>query len=515
MIEVRHLSVHKNDGTELLHDVSFTVSPFDKIAIIGEEGNGKSTLLKIILGETAALDYLTITGEVVRDNEILGYLPQHLPEKWLDSIPSDFLLQSEPTDELRAEDFNRLALFYGLAAAMYLTPDFLEQDLPLSKLSGGEKVKLQLLKLLGSPATALLLDEPTNDLDLATLEFLEEFIQNLTIPVLFVSHDEMLLEHCANKVLHLEQVNLKTKRRATLYSGTYRSYVDERLRGYEKTMQIARKEQADYLEKKRKLNDIMNAVHAAQNSISRKNPAGGRLLKKKMHVIKAMAKRFDKESYTTVDHPEESIDVFFPIITLPPHKKILEITSGSLEVAGRILLEPFDLYVTAKDKVVITGHNGCGKSLLLQGIYNQLKDRSDLSIGYMPQDYMKGLTGFASAVAFLAPTGIKQQEERARELLGAMKFTREEMVRDPAELSDGQKAKLFILKFIKDGTNVLILDEPTRNFSPLSAPVIRQILTEFTGCIISVSHDRIYNLTVCSRYLEIKNSHLIEQLPIN
>lgn len=511
MIEVRHLSVHKNDGTELLNDVSFTVGALDKIAIIGEEGNGKSTLLKLIYDKALVTDYLRVAGEISTEHEILGYLPQHLPEKWLNTIPSDYLLLKEPDAEPAAEDFNRLALFSQLADALYLTPGFLEQDIPLSKLSGGEKVKLQLLKLLGSPCTALLLDEPTNDLDIATLEFLEDFIRRSSIPIVFVSHDETLLENCAAKVLHLEQVNQKTKRRFTLYNGSYRSYVDERLRGYEKTMQIARKEKAEYLEKKRKLNDIMNAVHHAQNTITRGDPGGGRLLKKKMHVIKAMAKRFDKESYTTLDHPEEAINVFFPAVTLPPLKRILDISGQSVALPDRTLIEPFDLLVLAKDKVVITGNNGTGKSLLLASIYTQLKTRSDLAIGYMPQDYLKVLTGFTTPLAFLAQDGLKQDIERARELLGAMKFTREEMVRRPEELSDGQKAKLFILKFIKDGKNVLILDEPTRNFSPLSAPVIRNILTEFNGCIISVSHDRLYNFNVCTRILEIQTNRLIEK----
>ncbi len=510
MIELRHLTVHRIDGTELLKDISLTVGPHDKLAVIGEEGNGKSTLLKIIADPSLVTDYLSIQGEVVRDHEILGYLPQHLPDKWLDTNPSDYLLRKEPKDSLEPEDFNRLALFHQLSEAMHLAPGFLEQDLPLVRLSGGEKVKLQLLKLMGNPCTTLLLDEPTNDLDIATLEFLEDFILNLTIPVLFVSHDETLLEHCADRILHLEQVNLKTKRRWSLYSGTYQSYVEQRLQGYEKTLRIARKEKAEYLEKKRRLNDIMNAVHHAQNTISRKDPAGGRLLKKKMHVVKAMEKRFDKESYTKTDHPEEAINIFFPKITLHPDKRILELQAESLEISGRRLIEPFDLVVTAKDKVVITGNNGTGKSLLLSKIYQKLKDRPDLDIGYMPQDYMKVLEGFATPLEFLAPGGIKQEIEHARELLGAMKFTREEMLRLPNELSDGQKAKLFILKFIQAGKNVLLLDEPTRNFSPLSAPVIRNILTEYSGCIISVSHDRLYNFNVSARILEIRSGHLTE-----
>lgn len=508
MIEVKHLTVTKTDGTELLRDVSFTLASGDKIALIGEEGNGKSTLLKLI-HDPVIPDHLIVTGEIRRDHEITGYLPQHLPRAWYQTIPADYLLKATPDQLLQPEDYNGLTLFAGLAEALHLPEAFLSQELPLEKLSGGERVKLQLLKLLGSPATCLLLDEPTNDLDIRTLEFLQEFIRAQSIPLLFVSHDETLLEATANRILHLEQVNQKTKRRFTLYNGNYRTYVDERLQGYEKSIQLAKKEKAEYLEKKRRLNDIMNAVHHAQNAISRKDPAGGRLLKKKMHAVKSMERRFDKESYSKVDHPEEAIDVFFPEVTLPRTKRILE-ASLSLRIGDRDLLKPFDLTILAGDKIVITGDNGTGKSLLLKLIHDQLNGRQDLNIGYMPQDYMKGLEGYPSALDFLARSGEKKDTERARELMGAMKFTRQEMMEPPDRLSDGQKAKLFILHFIQQGKDVLLLDEPTRNFSPLSAPVIRNILREFTGCIISTSHDRLYIGSICDRRLHIDHQTLTE-----
>lgn len=509
MIEVKHLTVTKTDGTELLRDVSFTLAPGDKVALIGEEGNGKSTLLKLI-HDPVVPDHLIVTGEIRRDHEITGYLPQHLPAAWYQTIPADYLLSRAPGQVLEPEDYNGLSLFASLAEAMHLPETFLTRELPLEKLSGGERVKLQLLKLLGSPATCLLLDEPTNDLDIRTLEFLQRFIQALTIPLLFVSHDETLLEATANRILHLEQVNLKTKRRFTLFNGPYRTYVDERLQGYEKSIQLAKKEKAEYLEKKRKLNDIMNAVHHAQNAISRQDPAGGRLLKKKMHAVKSMERRFDRESYSTVDHPEEAITVFFPSVTLPRTKRILEETGLSLTIGDRQLLKPFDLTILAGDRIVITGDNGTGKSLLLKLIHDGLKDRADLNIGYMPQDYMTGLEGYPSALDFLARSGDKQDRERARELMGAMKFTRQEMLDPPERLSDGQKAKLFILLFIKEGRDVLILDEPTRNFSPLSAPVIRSILRDYTGCIISSSHDRLYISTICDRRLHIDHQSISE-----
>lgn len=509
MIEVKKLTVYRSDASPLLEDISFSVGPGDKVAVIGEEGNGKSTLLKILHDASLVQDYLTLEGQVITDHEITGYLPQHLPEKWHNTIPSDYLLKETPEAELSLEDYNRLPLFHAWLKEMRLPRGFLEQDLPLSSLSGGEGVKLQLLKLLAGPSTALILDEPTNDLDIETLEFLEDFIKRLTIPVIFVSHDETLLESVANRIFHLEQLNVKTIRRFTDYRGSYRSYVEERLHGYEKTMQMARKEKADYLEKKRVLNDIKNAVHSAQRNISRGDPAGGRLLKKKMHAVKSMERRFDKESYRTVDQPEEAIHVFFPDIPTSPGKRILDRKDLEINVPGRRLIAPFDLLVTAREKLVITGSNGSGKTLLLSRLYRELKDRKDLNLGYMPQDYMRELTKYPTALEFLAREGTRQDTERSRELMGAMKLTRAEMLKKPEELSDGQKAKLFMLRFIKEGSDVLILDEPTRNFSPLSAPVIREILSAYTGCILSVSHDRIYISKVATRQLEIRDGCLL------
>ncbi len=511
MLKVENLNVQKLNGTMLIENASFTINDEDKAAIIGEEGNGKSTLLKILCGNIDPFEdsFVTFNGRIESTYQKIGYLPQHLPDEWKDNSPSEYLLKTTPSSIIAPEDWNKLELFRKSMESMLMDVSLIERETPMEKLSGGEKVKLQLLKLVNTHNDILLLDEPTNDLDINTLEFLESFILNSKIPIIFVSHDELLLEKCSNKILHLEQVNMKTKRVFTEFTGTYRDYAEKRLKGFEKAMTLARKEKAEYLEKKRKLNDIMNAVHHAQNVISRKDPAGGRLLKKKMHTVKAMERRFEKESYSTVDHPEEAINVFFPDVKLNPSKIILQKNDMKISIGKRLLIDTFPLDIKARDKVVIIGDNGTGKTLLLNEIYNLVKDRSDLNIGYMPQDYMKELNNYNTALEFLSEKGNKEDITRGRELMGAMKFTREEMENNPSELSDGQKAKLFILRFIKDGKNILILDEPTRNFSPLSAPVIRYILKSFSGCIISVSHDRLYIGSVCKKVLKVSNQSIL------
>lgn len=508
---IKNLTLTKYDGVKLIDKISFTINENEKIALIGEEGNGKSTLIKAIYDKSLVESYVKVDGEIDKSHETIGYLPQHLNPKWNDCLPFEFLLKDNPEDFIEVHQYNDLEKFSKIMNELHIDPSLIDKENTMETLSGGEKVKIQLIKILSKANTILFLDEPTNDLDISTLEFLEEFLINIKIPVLFISHDETLLNKVSNKIIHLEQPNLKTKQKYTVYIGSYKNYVEERELKYIKDTRIANKEKAQYLEKKRKLNDIMNAVHYALNSVSRGSPGAAKNLKDKMHTLKAMEKRFDKELYSKVDYNEEAINVFFEDVKVPKQKIILDLKLDELKILNRTLIKDINLDIRGQDKLVIYGDNGTGKSILLKTIYSTLKDRDDLNIGYMPQDYMSELKNYASAIDYLLVEADKDDISYSRQLLGAMKFTREEMQNKPNDLSDGQKAKLFILKCIKRKVNVLILDEPTRNFSPLSSKVIRKILSDFNGCIISVSHDRIYINEVCNRVLELKNFKLDEQ----
>ena len=183
-------------------------------------------------------------------------------------------------DEIEPHQYNELLAYEKMCQRLFLPGDFIQRNQCVGSLSGGEKVKLQLLKLMHEPMDLLLLDEPTNDLDMETLKWLEQFIKSLTIPVMFISHDETLLEECADVLIHLEQLNKKTKAKANIYRGKYSTYVEERYQKREKELQIAHKEKQEYMKKKIRLNDQMNAVHDALNDTVR-NPGQARLLEKR------------------------------------------------------------------------------------------------------------------------------------------------------------------------------------------------------------------------------------------
>ena len=151
-----------------------------------------------------------------------------------------------------------------------------------------------------------------------------------------------------------------------------------------------------------------------------------------------------------------------------------------------------------------------GKTTFLRQVAQQLLERRDLRAAYMPQDYGETVDQTRTPVEFLAKSGEKEELTRVRTYLGSMKYTVQEQDHTIAELSGGQKAKLFFLKMILDGANVLVLDEPTRNFSPLSGPVIRGILEDFPGCILSISHDRKYIGQVCDRVCQLDETGLTQ-----
>jgi ATPase subunit of ABC transporter with duplicated ATPase domains len=174
-----------------------------------------------------------------------------------------------------------------------------------------------------------------------------------------------------------------------------------------------------------------------------------------------------------------------------------------LKIGDRVLSKNIELNVYGGEHVGIVGDNGTGKTTLLRLIADELLQRKDLKAAYMPQDYEDSLDLSQCPLDFLAPSGKKEDITRARIQMGSMRFTHEEMLGTIGGLSGGQKAKLLFLKMTLDGSNVLILDEPTRNFSPLSNPVIRRVLRQYDGTIISVTHDRKYLAGVCDTVYEL------------
>lgn len=480
MLEIKNLSIIVNHKY-IIKDLSLTLNQKDKLAIIGEEGNGKSTLLKAILG---ICDYAEVDGIINLKGNRIGYLEQSISNKYLKKTVYEYLFQND-------EDYyDKIGDFYRYLEVFQFSDSILNEK--VENLSGGEKVKVSILRLLLEDDNILLLDEPTNDLDIETLEWLENFINYTDKPIIYVSHDETLLSHTANMILHLEQINHKTDCRYTLLRSDYDSYVENRLRSIEKQTQVARSERRNYEKQQEKLRQVMQKVEHQQNTITRRDPHGGRLLKKKMHALKSQEKKLMSTSLTEIPDVEEEIHFFFEKVELPRTKVVLKLDIDELKIKEKVLARNVKLEVIGNEHLCIIGKNGVGKSTLMKKIYKELKQREDIKLGYMPQTYDDVLDGDMLVLEFIAPSGNIEDVTKARTMLGNMKFTSDEMTGKIKNLSNGTKAKLLLMKLVLEKCNVLLLDEPTRNVSPLSNPMIRKVLKEYQGAIISISHDRKY-----------------------
>ncbi len=506
ILEIQKLTLTvRESGRVLLKDFSFTLSPGDRAVIIGEEGNGKSTLLRAIAAPHTLEPYCNIDGMIRTNGARIGFLEQELPTALCAQSVAAF--------------FEGADVYQNLSPRMWeldFDPALFESEQAMGALSGGEKVKMRLLRLLAADPDILLLDEPTNDLDIDALEWLEQFLNAAEIPVLYVSHDETLIERTANRIIHLEQVRKKSIPRHTIERTTYDDYVRRRLAGLEKQEQVARKQRADYDRKLERYQQIYNRVEHEQNVISRQDPGGGRLLKKKMKAVQAMGRRFEREKEDFLDIPdtENAISLFFPeSIRLPRGKRVLETELPLLTVEGRILARDIRLTVFGGEHVAIVGRNGMGKTTLLRLLWESLRERNDLRVGWMPQNYGEELDGMDTPIGLLAPSGKKEDVTRAFTGLGSLKFTHEEMRQPINTLSGGQKAKLLLLRLMLTERNVLLLDEPTRNLSPLSNPVIRQALAGYDGTILCVTHDRKYIREVCTSVYELTENGLVARDP--
>lgn len=505
MLVIKNLTlIMTKDLRVLLEDFSFSLQPGMKAGLIGEEGNGKSALLKAIAEPEALRSYMEIQGEIITVGEVVGYLPQVLPSEFLEQSTRWYL-----HSKVNWDDFD-YGTYYRLLDELGFPEDRISESISMRHLSGGEKIKFQLLCEMLKRPTVLLLDEPSNDLDLQSVKWLEGFIRRAKIPMVFVSHDELLLDRCANTIIHLEQLMRKRKPQHTIARLSYGEYVQNREQRILRQTRLAQKEREEFEAKLERYRKIYQRVQHELRTVSRQAPSVGKNLKDKMHSVKALGKRLEREQEQMTKRPdyEGSINVRFDgAITIPRGKAMVDLHLKPLRAGERVLSRSVRLHITGPQKVCIVGANGAGKTTLLRAVIQDLAARG-IKYGYMPQDYTEHMDPQQSAVEFLSRSGTREELTTIRTYLGSLNFTAQEMDHAVAELSGGQRAKLYFAKMILDRAEVLVLDEPTRNLSPLSGPEIRAALQDFGGCIIAVSHDRKFIAEVFQEVLSLDEEGL-------
>ncbi len=509
MLQIKKLNLtHKKDLRIILNDFNLVLNDGDKAVIIGEEGNGKSTLMKWIYNPSLVENYIEADGERIMGHERLGYLPQEMLDEDKEKTIYEYFSEEEIFWEKTPKELSVIAGKFGMKN------DFFYSNQTMGSLSGGEKVKTQLMRLFIRDVSVLLLDEPSNDIDIATLTLLEKIINDWKHIVLFISHDETLIERTANMVIHIEQIIRKTKARYTVAKLPYRRYVEERLHKFEIQKQRALSDRREKKIRDEKYQRVMQSVQGALRSCTRQAPSVAKNLKDKMHTVKAMERRFEKEDENMTQMPEQEEAIFVKLgdenSHIPAGKTVIEYELSKLVTPDgkRILAEEIHLKIKGSEKICMIGANGAGKTTLLKKIAEELLNRNDIKAEYMPQTYEDLLDLDVTPVDYLDKTGDKEERTRIRTYLGSLKYTPDEMEHPIRELSGGQKAKVLLLRMSLSGANVLILDEPTRNFSPLSGPVIRKMLREFPGAVISISHDRKYIEEVCDKIYQLNPNGL-------
>lgn len=490
MIKINHLTITQNkDLRDLISDLNMTIQDGEKVAIIGEEGNGKSTLLKTLMGERLA-DF-TIRGKIKSDLRSLAYIPQQLAEELKKKSLQDYFFL-DPTEL----DFS---ILYRLAEELHFDSNRFSSDQELGSLSGGEALKIQLIHELAKPFDILFLDEPSNDLDLETIDWLKSKIQKMRQTVIFISHDEDFLSQTADTIIHLRLVKHRKEAETLVEHLDYDSYSDQRKANFARQSQQAANDQRAYNKTMEKHRRVKQKVETALRAT--KDSTAGRLLAKKMKNVLSQEKRYEKAAQSMTQKPleEEQIQLFFSDIEpLAASKVLVRLEKESLSIGERVLAQELQLTVRGQEKIGIIGPNGVGKSTLLAKIHQLLSDKSEISLGFMPQDYQETLQLALSPVEFLSQTGHKEEIQKIQSHLASLNFSYPEMHQQIHSLSGGQQGKLLLLNLVLRKPNFLLLDEPTRNFSPTSQPEIRKLFATYPGGLVTVSHDRRFLKEVCT-----------------
>ena len=529
MLIISNLSlILKKDLRVLIKDFSLTVNKKDKIGIIGEEGNGKSSLLKAIYNQEEASKYLEIKGTINIKNEKIGYLPQMVEKELLEKSVNELLNEKIDYSLL---DYKK---YYFYIDKFNLDEEkLLFSSLLVGNLSGGERIKLFLLIELMKEPTVLLLDEPSNDLDLLSLNLLEELIINLDIPVIFISHDEHFLSRCANRIVHIESLKSKSEARVSVKNLSYDDYYQTREDFLDKNIREFNKDKENFEKKIEIYNRVYQSVNYALNTVSRQAPSEAKNLKDKMHSIKSMEKRYikEKENLTQKYDVEDAINLKFDNLDkgrsgssnskinylVDANKEVLDLNIDSLKVNSGITLidKQISLYIKGAKKVALIGENGVGKTTLLRLIYHELKKNTSFKVGYMSQNYEDELLNYLSPLDYLSKTlNVSNKEDltKIQTYLGSLKLTYEEMNRSISSLSGGEKAKIFFAKLILEKDNVMLLDEPTRNISPLSNKAFINSIKEYNGVLIAVSHDRNFVCQVFDDIYELDKENGLKKI---
>jgi ATP-binding cassette subfamily F protein 3 len=501
----------------LFKDIDLFIGETDKVGLVGKNGAGKSTMLKVVMGLESPTG-----GQIIKPKEYtIGYLPQDLDFASTLSVREEVKTAFQVTQALErrmeeisrqlteredyenqsyldlAEDLNKVSLQLGLydidsqdeqVERILLGLGFTRTDLerPLSEFSGGWKMRVALAKILLQKPDLVLLDEPTNHLDIESVQWLEAYLKSYPGAVMLISHDRVFLDQVTNRTVEL--INGK----AFDYPAAYSRFIELRADVIQQQMDAKKNQDREI----KQTEALINKFRAKSSKAS---------------FAQSLIKKLDKMDIVEVDE-EETASLRFQFRPAPRSGKVVVLAEGLGKSYGdKKVFSGLDFEIVRGNRVALVGKNGAGKTTLTKVIagLTAYTGECDLGhqvdLGYYSQNQSEELPPGKTVLEVIDDEATGEYRKQVRSLLGAFMFQGDDVYKQVKVLSGGEKARLALCKLLLHPYNFLILDEPTNHLDMRSKDVLKEALAKFDGTILVVSHDRDFLKGLTNQVMEIKD----------
>lgn len=523
MLNIHNLSVSFG-GTYLFEEVTFRLGAGDRVGLVGKNGAGKSTMLKILSG-----DISPDSGVIATEKEVkIGFLRQDIDfvkgrtvleeayqafaeiknaeakiEKINHQLATRTDYESEEYSKL-IEDLSDVTHHYEILGGYNYVGDtekillglgFKREDFDKATdtFSGGWRMRIELAKLLLQYNDVLLLDEPTNHLDIESIIWLEQFLRNYPGVVVIVSHDKMFLDNVTNRTIEISLGKIYD------FNKPYTQYLDLRHEIREKQL-ATQKNQEKKIEQTEKLIEKFRAKAS------------------KASMAQSLIKKLDKVERIEVDEDDNSVmNISFPV-SITPGRVVVEAHHVTKKYGDKMILKNIDLLVERGSKIAFVGQNGQGKSTLIKAITNDIsyegtiKLGHNVQLGYFAQNQAEYLDGEITLLETMENAATDTNRSKVRDMLGAFLFRGDDVEKKVKVLSGGERNRLALCKLLLQPINVLVMDEPTNHLDIKSKNVLKAALQKFEGTLLLVSHDRDFLQGMSNIVYEFKDHKIREYL---
>lgn len=528
MIILSCKDIEKSYGIDvILENVTFNINDGEKVGLIGPNGAGKSTLFKII---THQLEY--DSGDLYIDkNKSIGYLAQHLSLNSANTIYEELItvfqdlvdlenklakleiLMNEPYDPNNEDYHNKIIKDYTTCTELYTNRGgytykaeisrvlkglgFTEEDYskPIDILSGGQKTRVALCKLLLTKPDILLLDEPTNHLDLEAIEWLEDYLKSYKGSIVIISHDRYFLDAITSTTLELINGHVNT------YNGNYSKFLDLKEKNYEVQLKAYNLQQSEI----KRQEDIIERYRSFNRE-------------KSVKAAESRQKALDKIDRIKAPDKEQKLGKVTFETQIKSGNDVLHVENLSKSFGEKVLFNNLNIDIKREEKIALIGENGRGKTTLLKIIMNDLEPDSGISvlgknvfIGYYDQE-QSNLNFEKTIIDEVWDDFPELTTTEIRNALASFLFTGDDVFKKISLLSGGEKCRINLLKLILSKSNFLLLDEPTNHLDIMSREALENAILGYDGTVLVISHDRYFLNKVINKIYELAENGVKEYL---